>query len=182
MAKQHNIPITNGIGSLHITNGNYTATATATGYDASTLTPAEVEIVEGTEEYSFTVAATGTLTLHVSDGGSDIGVPIIGATFHRCDAEGNTYGDVITTDDEGNAVFANVPFGDADTPATIYFKQITSDGEHEFSGDLQTASMDAETKTIEIQNSEAATKNFKLTDANYENLPIADGEITLEEG
>lgn len=178
MATQHVIPITNGKGSKELANGTYSVTATATGYDASSITPDTQEIVEGVDNYSFTLAATGTLTLHVTDDGTDIGVPIIGASFHRCDAEGTTYGEAITTDDDGNAVFNYVPF-DADASPTIYFKQINSDGEHIFDDTLQNTLMDAETKVVEIQNAEAPVREFSLTDANYEGLPIADGEITL---
>ena len=36
-----------------------------------------------------------------------------------------------------------------------------------------------ETKTVEIENPMAAERTFSITDANYEGLPITDGQITL---
>ncbi|MGM9881828.1 MAG: hypothetical protein ACI31S_03175 [Bacilli bacterium] len=174
----HIIPITNGKGSKEMANGSYTVTTTTVGYDESSIDPASIDIEEGVNEYNFTIAATGTLTLHVSDDGSEIGVPIVGATFYRCDSEGNTYGEIVTSDDEGNAVFNYVPYADDGAP-TIYYKQISSDGEHTFDDALQNTAMTTDTLTVEIQNSPAVERTFTVTDANYENLPIADGEITL---
>lgn len=118
MAKEHIIPITNGKGSKTLVNENYSVTASVNGYDNATIEPSSEEITEGVNEYSFTIAANGTLTLHVSDDGTDIGVPIVGATFYRCDAEGTTYGEAVTSDDEGNAVFNNVPYADDGTDQT----------------------------------------------------------------
>ena len=37
-----------------------------------------------------------------------------------------------------------------------------------------------ETKLIEIENTDATTRNFSLTDSNYDGLPL-DGNITLTE-
>lgn len=178
MAKEHVVSITNGIGSKELDNGNYTVTASIVGYDNASIDPASQEVTEGVDDYSFTIAATGTLTLHVSDDGTDIGVPIIGATFYRCDSEGNTYGGPIESNEDGNAIFNNVPFAESDAPV-IYYKQTLSDGEHTFDDTLQNITLTEETMTVEITNPEAAVRNFKLTDANYTDLPIADGTITL---
>lgn len=175
---EHLIPITNGKGSKEMANGTYNVVSSVVGYDNSSITPNSIEIEEGVNDYNFTVAATGTLTLHVSDDGSEIGIPIVGASFLRCDSEGNTYGEAITTNDEGNAIFNYVPF-DAEAAPTIYFKQTQSDGEHTFDDSLQSTTMDSETSTLEIQNAQAEERSFTLTDANYENLPISDGQITL---
>lgn len=181
MASEHVIPITNGVGTKEIINGTYNVTADFAGYDASSIQPVSVDITEETTEYIFSISATGTLTLHVSDDGTDVGVPIEGATFQRCDAEGNVYGNVITSDVDGNAVFEHVPFLAEGTPPTIYYKQLSSDGEHEFSSELQNTTMSEETVTLEVGNAAATERTFKITDANYENLPIADGNITLSE-
>lgn len=178
MAK-HVIPITNGVGSAALTNGSYTVTSETTGYDNLTIDPGTQEITEGVNEYSFTIAATGTLTLHVSDDGTDVGIPIVGATFVRCDAEGTTYGDAITSDDDGNAVFNNVPF-DATAAPNIYYKQTASDGQHDFDDTLKTTTLIEQTGIVEVENTEAATRNFNLTDANYSGLPIEDGSIGVE--
>lgn len=181
MASEHIIPITNGMGTKEIINGTYNVTAEFTWYDASSIQPTSVEVVENTAEYVFTIAATGTLTLHISDDGTDVGVPIEGATFQRCDADGNVYGDVITSDVDGNAVFEHMPFSADGTTPTIYYKQLSSDGEHEFNSELQNTTMAEGTVTLEVGNAAAAEKTFKITDANYENLPIVDGNITLAE-
>lgn len=172
------IPITNGQGSVELVNGIYTVTSSTTGYDNTSITPSEQEITEGVNAYSFTVAATGTLTLHVSDDGTDIGVPIEGATFIRCDAEGITYGTAVTSNADGNAVFNYVPFATQDAPI-VYYKQTASDGSHIFDDSLKNTTLTEETATVEIANAEAPLRTFSFTDANYENLPIADGQITL---
>ena len=39
--------------------------------------------------------------------------------------------------------------------------------------------MNTETHTEEIANAKAAEREFTITDKNYENLPISDGNITL---
>ncbi|MBP3635892.1 MAG: hypothetical protein J6J17_05545 [Bacilli bacterium] len=178
MAKEHLIPITNGKGSKELSNGNYTVSANVNGYDNSTILPLEQEITQDINEYSFTISAAGTLTLHVSDDGTDVGVPIEGAVFYRCDSSGATYGDPITTDVDGNAIFNFVPYSDTNAPI-IYFKQIQSDGEHDFNAELQNTTLDTETKTLEIMNQTAAERQINLTDANYSGLPIEEGNITL---
>lgn len=178
MSKTHIIPITNGKGSKELDNATYTVTASIPGYDNSTITPAEQEVTEGVLNYDFTISATGTLTLHVTDDGTEIGVPIEGAVFYRCDAEGTQYGDAITSDPDGNAVFNNVPFAEENAP-TIYFKQTESDGEHTFSTELQNTTLTEETGIVEIMNAVAETREINVTDAYYENLPIENGEITL---
>lgn len=181
MSNKHVIPITNGIGSKEITNGTYSVEADFQGYDNTTIQPNSQEIKEGVSEYNFTIEAKGTLTLHVTDDGTSVGVQIVGATFYRCDRDGKTYGNIITTNQDGNAVFEKVPFLTNGEAPTIYFKQITSDGEHEFNNELQNIKMDAESKTVEIQNTSSVERTFKITDANYTNLPIEDGNITLTE-
>lgn len=178
MAKEHIIPITNGKGSKELSNGNYNVTADVNGYDNSTILPLEQEITQDVNEYNFTISATGTLTLHVSDDGTDIGVPIEGAVFYRCDASGNTYGDFITSDADGNAIFKFVPYSDTNAPI-IYFKQTQSDGEHDFNAELQNTTLDTESKTLEIMNQAAAERQINLTDANYSGLPVEEGNITL---
>lgn len=177
---QHVIPITNGKGTKEITNGTYDVTGEFTGYDNSSILPATQEISEGVNEYSFTIADTGKLTLHVTDDGTDVGVPIEGATFIRCDAEGNTYGNPVTSDVDGNAVFQHVPFA-ADSAPAVYYKQTASDGEHEFSDELRNTTLTEENVTVEIQNTDSTERTFTIIDANYENLPIADGNITISE-
>ena len=180
MSKEHIAPISNGKGFKELLSGSYSVTANVEGYDNTTIDPKSITITDNVNEYSLKIASNGTLTLHVSDDGTSIGIPIVGATFYRCDSTGVTYGDPIVTDSEGNATFNNVPFSTYKSGPTIYFKQTTSDGEHLFDNSLQEETLDAETKLIEIENTDATTRNFSLTDSNYDGLPI-DGNITLTE-
>ena len=176
MAKS--VVITNGTGTANLINDTYTVEAAVTGYDNTTIDPSSINVVEGTNIYAFTVSATGTLTLHVTEDGTQAGTPIVGATFIRTDSSGTEYGNVITTDSSGNAVFNNVPFAVSGAPV-IYFKQTASDGDHEFDANVQNTTMTTNTETIQIQNTIGATRTINLTDENYSNLPIGSGTLTL---
>ena len=171
------VTITNGTGTTQLINDTYTVTADVTGYDNTTIDPSSITVDEGTNTYNFTIAAQGTLTLHVTEDGTTTGTPIVGATFIRTDSEGNEYGTAITTDAQGNAVFSNVPYAATNAPL-IYYKQTASDGDHEFDNTVQSTSLATQTATVEIINQPGATRTINLTDANYENLPI-DGSLTL---
>ena len=122
MAKPYVINITNGTGTGAILNDTYNVTSSVTGYNNASISPASVDVVSGTNTYAFTIAATGTLTLHVTETGESTGTPIVGATFVRTDASGNTYGTPVTSDASGDAVFNNVPY-DANNAPLIYYKQ-----------------------------------------------------------
>lgn len=172
------ININNGTGTGQLINDTYAVTAAVTGYENTSINPASISVVEGTNTYAFTISATGTLTLHVTDDGTTTGTPIVGATFYRTDSTGVEYGSIITTDSNGDAVFNNVPF-DATNAPIIYYKQTASDGNHEFNTAVQSTTMTTSTSTLEIQNAPGATRTINLTDANYSNLPIDSGTITL---
>ena len=176
MSKQVNI--VNGVGTASLINDTYTVTATSTGYDNTSIDPSSVTVDATTNTYSFTIAANGTLTLHVSEDGTVSGTPIVGATFYRTDSSGVEYGSVITTDSNGDAVFNNVPY-DATNAPTIYFKQTASDGDHEFDSTVQSTTLTSSTATVEILNAPGATRTINLTDANYDNLPIGEATLTL---
>ena len=178
MASPYVINISNGTGSEYILNGSYAVTANSTGYNNVSILPATQVVTTGTDTYAFTIAATGTLTLHVSEDGTAIGTPIVGATFARCDSSGTTYGTAITSDANGEAVFDYVPFAATGAPI-IYYKQTASDGEHEFSSALVNTTMTTSTDTIEITNAPPAQRTINLTDVNYAGLPIETGSITL---
>ena len=172
------INITNGVGTEQIINGDYTVEANVNGYNNSSINPSNVNIIEGTNSYAFTIAATGTLTLHVTEDGTVSGTPVVGATFSRVDSTGTEYGTPITTDTNGDAIFNNVPFSSTNAPL-VYYKQLNSDGNHEFDGTVKSTTLTTDTETIEIQNTLGATRTINLTDANYTNLPIDSGTITL---
>ena len=172
------ITILNGTGSGNLVNGSYSVTSNSTGYDNTSISPSNVTIEAGTNSYQFTISATGTLTLHVTEDGTSSGTPIIGATFVRTDSSGNEYGAEITSDTNGDAVFNNVPYSDSSAP-TIYFKQLSSDGSHEFDSSVQNTTLSTSTSTMQITNTIGALRTITLTDSNYQNLPIENASLTL---
>lgn len=172
------ININNGTGTGELINGSYTVTADVTGYDDTSINPSSITVEAGTNTYAFTISATGTLTLHVTEDGTTTGTPIVGATFVRTDSIGTEYGTPITSDANGDAVFNNVPF-DATNAPLIYYKQTASDGDHEFDQTVQNTSLTTSTATVEIINQPGATRTINLTDSNYSNLPIESGTLTL---
>ena len=172
------INITNGTGTSELINGSYTVSANVVGYDNTSINPSSIDVEAGTNEYSFTIAANGTLTLHVTDNGTLSGNPIVGATFVRTDDVGKEYGSTVTTNENGDAVFENVPFATLDAPL-IYYKQTTSDGDHEFSTDVQNTTMTTNQETVQVENALGATRTINLVDANYANMPISEATITV---
>ena len=172
------VNITNGSGSAELINGSYTVTAEVNGYDNTSINPSSITVVAGTNSYAFTIEATGTLTLHVTEDGTSTGTPIIGATFIRTDSLGNEYGTAITTDASGDAVFSNVPYAATNAPL-IYYKQTASDGDHEFDNTVQNTSLTTDTATVQVENVPGATRTITLTDANYSNLPIESATLTM---
>ena len=172
------VTITNGSGTSDLINGSYTVEASVVGYDNTSIDPSSVTISSGTNNYAFTIASTGTLTLHVTEDGTSTGTPIVGATFIRTDSTGTTYGTEITTDSNGDAIFNNVPFAATGAPI-VYFMQTASDGDHEFDNTVQNTTLTTSTETLEIQNQPGATRTITLTDSNYENLPIESGTLTF---
>ena len=169
---RHTVQITNGKGSIELVTGTYNASAVIGGYDATTLNPKNVTIVDGTDTYAFTISAKGTLTLHVTDTGDpNTGVQIVGAKFIRT----NSTGTIV-----GNEIITNVPFAESGSNA-IYYKQISSDGGHTFDDTVKSIIMTQEKETVEIKNPEAPVRNFTLMDASFLNIPIEDGQIILED-
>ena len=172
------ITITNGSGTANLINDTYQVSSNTIGYNNTSILPSSVDIVSGTNTYAFTISATGTLTLHVTDTGTAEGTPIVGAIFIRTDSLGNEYGTTITTDNNGDAVFDNVPFDSTNAPL-IYYKQTASDGDHEFDNTVQNTTLTESTSTVQVQNPLGAQRTITLIDANYANLPIESGELTL---
>lgn len=173
-----NITIINGVGTGELINGTYSVAATVTGYDNTSIFPTSLNVTAGVDSYDLSIAATGTLTLHVTEDGTSTGTPVVGATFVRTDSAGTIYGTPVTTDTNGDALLDNVPFATTGAP-TIYYQQTASDGDHEFDNTVQNVTMTTNTQTVEIMNAPGATRTINLTDANYTNLPIESATITL---
>lgn len=171
------VTITNGSGQEELINGSYSVTAEVGGYDNSSINPSTLNVVAGTDAYQFTISANGILTLHVTEEGTAAGTAVVGAKFARTDSAGTVYGDEIVSDDSGNAVFNNVPYGE--NAQVVYYKQTASDGEHESDNTVKSITLANETETVEVQNPTGAVRTISLTDANYANLPIENGTITL---
>lgn len=172
------VNITDGTGTANLINDTYAVTASVTGYNNTSIDPSSLTVTDTVNSYAFTIAATGTLTLHVTEDGTTTGTPIVGATFIRTDSTGTEYGTAIISDASGDAVFNNVPFAETGAP-TIYYKQTASDGNHDFDNTIQSTTMTTNTDTIQIQNTLGALRTITLTDENYTNLPIDTATITL---
>ena len=135
---------------------------------------------ENSKNLTFTVSGNGTLTLHVTDTGEKVsGIQVVGAKFIITDETGTTQGKEATTNQDGNALFENVPYYETDSPV-IYYKQISSDGAHTFDGSVKSVIMNEQNITVEIENPNAPERNITLTDASYPSIVIKDAQITLE--
>ena len=152
--------------------GNYTVTAVANGYDATSLTPSSFTATDQPGSGSFTLSADGALTLIFNETGAQGGTAVTSGSVVMTDSTGLTqYGSPVNISAEGTAVFPNVPFSAAE-PLTLYFVQLSTDATHNVAEGVITVSMDANDKTIYVINSPIATQNFTLTDANYQGLPV----------
>lgn len=120
---------------------------------------------------AFTIAATGTLTLHVNETGAEDGTPVIGGTFIRCNSDGTeTYGTAKTIDASGVCTFEVVPFGTGEAPVSVYVKLLTGNDSHNLHEDVVTASMDEESKTQYVRNAPVITQIFTFAYANCAGL------------
>ncbi len=176
----YNVTITDGKGTQAMQAGTYDVTATAAGYDVSTLTPKTFTATTSPATQAFTLSANGTLTFIVNDTGAAGGTPIAGGTIMMTDETGaEEYGQPVTVGADGTAIFDNVPYGTTADPFTLYFKQLSAgDGYNPVEGVI-TVSMTEQTQTEYIQNTAAAEQTFTLTDANY-GMPI-DGTLNFTE-
>ncbi len=172
----YNVTITNGSGSQAMQKGTYDVTAEAQGYDVSTLSPKTFTATEAESTQAFTLSANGTLTFNVNETGAAGGTPITSGSLVMTDAMGATeYGQPVTIDASGNAVFENVPYGTTTEPFQLYFKQLSTDENHNIFEGVISVSMTAQTQTEYVQNSPNALQTFSLTDENY-GMPI-DGSL-----
>ncbi len=173
----YNVTITNGTGSESMKAGLYNVTATANGYDVSTLDPKTFNATSAEQTENFTLTANGTLTFNVNETGAEGGTPVTSGTIVMTDQSGNTtYGEAVNINATGDAVFNNVPYG---TGITLYFKQLTTDDNHNIDDSIITVTMTDQNQTAYIQNTPIALQSFTLNDATY-GLPI-DGELVFTE-
>ncbi len=173
----YNVTITDGNGSQAMQKGTYNVTANVPGYDNSTLTPTTYTATDAEGSQTFTISANGTLTFVVNETGAAGGTPVTSGTIVMTDETGNTeYGQPVTIDSTGNAVFDNVPYGTTADPFTLYFKQLTTDDDHNIFDGVITVTMQSQTQTEYIVNTSTAVQTFTLNDANYTGLPV-NGEL-----
>ncbi len=179
----YQVTITNGTGSQAMKAGTYTVVATsAPGYDLSSLSPTSFTATQAAGSQAFTLTAQGTLTFNVNETGAAGGTPITGGTIVMTDSTGNTqYGSPINIGSDGNAVFNNVPYGDGTTPITLYFKQLTSDADHNVHEGVITVSMTSQTQTEYLQNTANALQTFTVTDATYSGLPVGSAMLSFSD-
>ena len=179
----YNVNITNGQGSVAMKAGTYTVSATqAEGYDLTSLAPTSYTATASEGSGAFTLSASGTLTFVVNESGASGGTPVTSGSIVMTDSTGNTqYGSPVSIDSNGQAVFDNVPYGSSGSPFTLYFKQLSTDDNHNIHEGLITVGMGSQTQTEYIQNTPIATQNITLTDANYSGLPINSAILNFEE-
>ena len=178
MEKPYIINIENGIGQKTIANGTYEVTANVNGYNNDSINPQTLEVTSTKNEYNLKISAEGSLTIHVTEEGTQNGTPVPGAIFYRTDSNGTTYGSPVTTDLMGNAILDNLPFAEINAPV-VYFKQVNASEEYLSNNEVMEIRLTEQDTTIEITNAKSTPRTFILTDANYENLPINNGSITL---
>ena len=180
----YNVTITNGTGSETMNTGGYTVSAIyAPGYDMSTLSPTTYNASLSPATGAFTLSATGTLTITFNETGAAGGTPITSGTVVMTDSTGETqYGSVVQIDSTGTATFNNVPYGSEQSAYTLYFKQLTSDENHNIYDGVFAVGMGMQTQTEYILNTpKSALQNITLTDANYANLPVYNATLQFNE-
>ena len=181
----YNVTIINGNGSQTMNAGEYTVSAIyAPGYDMATLSPTTFTANSTTGTGAFTLAATGTLTITFNETGAEGGTPITSGTVVMTNSTGETqYGSIVQIDENGTATFNNVPYGSEQAAYTLYFKQLTSDENHNIYENVFAIGMGSQTQQEYILNTpKAVLQNFTLTDANYPNLPVYNAVLNFEDG
>ena len=174
----YNVQITNGVGSAAMKSGTYNVTASANGYDASTLSPSTYTATAAAGSGAFTLSADGALTLIFNETGAEGGTPITSGSVVMTDSSGQTqYGSPVSINENGIAIFNNVPYN-LDNPYQLYFKQLASDDNHNPYPDVLTVGMGSDAQTEYIINSPIAEQSFTLTDANY-GFPIAQATLNF---
>ena len=176
----YNVTIINGSGSKTMEAGEYSVSAIyAPGYDMETLSPTSFTAQSATSTGAFTISATGTLTITFNETGAAGGTPITSGSVVMTNSTGKVqYGSPVQINSNGTAVFNNVPFGSAQSAYTLYFKQLSSDENHNVYTDVFAVGMGAETQQEYVINTpKSVLQNFTLTDANYPGLPVYNAEL-----
>ena len=179
----YNVTIINGSGSQTMEAGDYSVSAIyAPGYDMSSLSPTSYAASSTSETGAFTIGATGTLTIIFNETGAQGGTPITSGSVVMTDSTGATqYGPIIDIDSNGTATFNNVPFGSEQSAYTLYFKQLTSDENHNIYQNVFAVGMGDQTQTEYILNTlKSVPQNFTLIDANYPDLPVYNAVLRFE--
>ena len=179
----YNVTITNGQGSQAMKAGSYAVTAIqAQGYDLTSLAPTSYTATQSEGTGTFTLSASGTLTFVVNESGASGGTPVTSGSIVMTDQAGTTqYGSPVTISATGEAIFSNVPYGTSSSPFILYFKQLSSDENHNIYEGVITVQMESETQTGYVQNTPIATQNITLTDANYSGLSIPSATLNFEQ-
>lgn len=180
---EYDITIIDGTGSENMNSGTYTVSAIyAPGYDMTTLEPTSYTVSSAGQTGEFTLSANGTLTITFNETGAQGGTPITSGSVVMTDSTGQTqYGDPVEIDSNGEAVFNNVPYGSAQSAYTLYFKQLTSDENHNIYPEVFAVGMGDQTQQEYILNTpKSVLQNFTLTDANYAGLPVYNAVLRFE--
>ena len=179
----YNVTIINGSGSQTMEIGEYSVSSIyAPGYDMTSLSPTSYSATSTSSTGEFTISANGTLTIIFNETGEAGGAPITTGTVVMTDSTGTIqYGEVVNVDSNGTAIFNNVPYGSEQSAYTLYFKQLTSDENHNIYQNVFTVGMGSQTQTEYILNTlKSVQQNFTLTDANYPNLPVYNAVLQFE--
>lgn len=181
---EYNVTIINGTGSQTMNTGSYSVSAIyAPGYDMTTLKPTNYTATSSTTTGAFTISANGTLSIIFNETGAEGGTPITSGTVVMTDSTGTIeYGEVVDIDSNGTATFNNVPYGSAQSAYTLYFKQLTSDENHNIYENVFAVGMGDQTQTEYVLNDlKSVLQNFTLTDATYTNLPVYNAVLKFED-
>lgn len=182
--ENYEVTILDGQGSKAMKPGSYSVSATyAPGYDMSTLGPTQYTASATQGSGAFTLSANGTLTITFNETGAQGGTPITSGSVVMTDSTGSTqYGPVVQVDSNGTATFNNVPYGSPESAYTLYFKQLTSDENHEIYPNVFTVGMGDQTQQEYVINEPISVlQNFTLTDSNYTGLPVYNAVLVFED-
>lgn len=174
----YNVQITNGVGSTEMKSGSYSVSVSANGYEATSLSPTSYTATAAEGSGAFTLSANGVLTIIFNETGAEGGTPVTSGSVVMTDSTGATeYGSPVSISSAGVATFSNVPYN-ADTPYMLYFKQISTDDNHNIYEGVFIVGMGAIAQTEYVINTPIATQSFTLTDAEY-GFPIADATLSF---